>query len=133
MSAGYGPPAVNTFGMIAGLGDAFGKSYDAARKQAQEDEAPAIFSKLVGLQSADAAAPATGTLGTMADSYRNGGAKVPSFASNRGGMGDYLRTVGGVESGGSDTAKNPESTATGRYQFTQGTWNGLAKKYPISA
>ncbi len=51
MSAGYGPPAVNTFGMIAGLGDAFGKSYDAARKQAQEDEAPAIFSKLVGLQS----------------------------------------------------------------------------------
>lgn len=130
MSAGYGPPAVNTFGMIAGLGDAFGKSYDAARKQAQEDEAPAIFSKLVGLQAADATAPATGTLGAMADSYRNGGAKLPSFASTGGGMGDYLRTVGGVESGGSDTAKNPESTATGRYQFTQGTWNGLAKKYP---
>jgi len=129
MSAGYGPPVVNTFGMITGLGDAIGKSYDAARKQAQEDEAPEIFSKLVGLQSAGAS-PAGGTLGSMAQSYRDGGAKLPSFASTGGGMGDYLRTVGGVESGGSDTAKNPDSTATGRYQFTQGTWNGLARKYP---
>ena len=130
MSAGYGPPAVNTFGMIAGLGDAFGKSYDAARKQAQEDEAPAIFSKLVGLQAADATAPTGGTLGSMADSYRTGGPKLPSFASAGGGMGDYLDTVRGKESGGDDTAKNPNSTATGRYQFTQQTWNGLAKKYP---
>ncbi len=45
-------------------------------------------------------------------------------------MGSYLDTVRGVESGGSDTAKNPNSTATGRYQFTQDTWNGLARKYP---
>lgn len=129
MSAGYGPPVVNTFGMITGLGDAIGKSYDAARKQAQEDEAPALISKLVGMQTADTAAPGA-TLGTMGQSYREGGPKLPSFAATGGGMGDYLRTVSGVESGGSDTAKNPASTATGRYQFTQQTWNGLAKKYP---
>lgn len=86
MSAGYGPPAVNTFGMITGIGDAIGRSYDAARKQAQEDEAPAIFSKLVGIQSPDATPAPAATLGTMGQSYRDGGvaaaqpAKLPSFA-----------------------------------------------------
>lgn len=32
------------------------------------------------------------------------------------------RRIGVVESGGSDTAKNPRSTATGRYQFIGSTW-----------
>ncbi|MFC6790572.1 hypothetical protein ACFQE0_13745 [Methylobacterium komagatae] len=66
----------------------------------------------------------------MGQTYRDAGQKLPSFASAGGGMGSYLDTVRGVESGGSDTAKNPNSTATGRYQFTQDTWNGLARKYP---
>ena len=129
MSAGYGPPAVNTFGMITGLGDAFGKSYDAARKQAQEDEAPDLLGRLLAVQ-AGSTAPAGGTLGTMTDSYQKGRARLPSFASTGDGMGDYLQTVRGVESGGNPTAWNPNSTATGIDQFTQGTWNGLAKKYP---
>jgi hypothetical protein len=30
-----------------------------------------------------------------------------------------------VESGGKDSAKNPRSTASGRYQFTDGTWRAL--------
>jgi hypothetical protein len=42
----------------------------------------------------------------------------------------YLRSIRSAESGGNDRAKNPRSTATGRYQFLSSTWKGLANKYP---
>lgn len=42
---------------------------------------------------------------------------------------DYKNTTRKVESGGNDTAKNPDSTASGRYQFTKGTWEGLGYKW----
>lgn len=46
------------------------------------------------------------------------------------GQGDYFARTASAESAGSDTAKNPNSSATGRYQFLQGTWNGLMKSNP---
>lgn len=44
----------------------------------------------------------------------------------------YLPSIRSAESGGNDSAKNPTSTATGRYQFLKSTWNGLVNKYPNS-
>ena len=45
-------------------------------------------------------------------------------------MGTYLKATRAAESSGNDSAKNPLSTATGRYQFIESTWNGLMKNYP---
>jgi hypothetical protein len=35
-----------------------------------------------------------------------------------------------AESGGNDQAKNPQSSASGRYQFTDGTWADVMKRHP---
>ena len=42
----------------------------------------------------------------------------------------YYAKLRGKESGDSDTAKASTSSATGRYQFTEGTWEGLRKAHP---
>lgn len=46
------------------------------------------------------------------------------------GNGDYFTRVRQGESGGNDAARNPRSTATGRYQFIQSTWDGLRRDHP---
>lgn len=40
----------------------------------------------------------------------------------------YLRKVSIAESGGNAKAKNPLSSATGKYQFTEGTWKAIVKE-----
>ncbi len=40
--------------------------------------------------------------------------------------GTYMSRLGGKESGGDPTARNPNSTATGTYQFIDDTWNRIA-------
>jgi len=42
----------------------------------------------------------------------------------------YLASIRSAESGGNDAAENPNSTATGRYQFIASTWAGLMERYP---
>jgi hypothetical protein len=54
----------------------------------------------------------------------------PAFSGTSGPASSYLDTLRGKESGGSATAQNPNSSATGIDQFTAGTWEGLRKKYP---
>lgn len=44
---------------------------------------------------------------------------------------DYLAKVGTVESGNNATIKNPKSSATGMYQFTDSTWQGVSKKHNL--
>lgn len=43
------------------------------------------------------------------------------------GLLDHMRQA---ESGGDNTAKNPRSSATGAYQFTNPTWTGLMRQHP---
>lgn len=67
-----------------------------------------------------------GETGGGADISGTGGA---DYAANGEG-GDYFSAIRSAESGGNDNAKNPLSSATGRYQFTSGTWNELARNKP---
>lgn len=43
--------------------------------------------------------------------------------------GDFAMNLRAAESGGDDAARNPNSSATGRYQITDGTWAGLMQNY----
>lgn len=43
---------------------------------------------------------------------------------------DYFSAIKSAESGGNPNAKNPRSSATGLYQFTDGTWDAVAKAHP---
>lgn len=43
---------------------------------------------------------------------------------------EYMNAVRSKESGGNDAAKNPLSSATGRYQIIDSTWAGLVKRHP---
>lgn len=72
--------------------------------------------------------PSTGTPATAAPAAPV--ARGPAFTDASGPSGSYLATLRGKESGGSATARNPNSSATGIDQFTAGTWEGLRKKYP---
>lgn len=42
----------------------------------------------------------------------------------------YLQRTMQRESGGNARAKNPNSSATGLFQFTRPTWNGMIRNYP---
>ncbi len=58
------------------------------------------------------------------------GGGAASAAATPAGSSDYFARTRSAESSGDDTAKNPRSTATGRYQFLDGTWAGLMKSNP---
>lgn len=45
-------------------------------------------------------------------------------------MEGYFAAIRQAESGGDPTAKNPNSSAKGLYQFTAPTWEGLMSRYP---
>jgi len=123
--------SANIFGMISGIGKSFDDSYAAGRQRALEAEAPAIFGQLLSLNGGPSTTPVQGaTLGTLGQMQPAASPAAPTFAAAGGAMGDYLKTTRAKESGGNDLAANPSSTAKGRYQFTDGTWTGVAQRHP---
>jgi len=59
-----------------------------------------------------------------------GAVAAGSGVSAAGASASYFHAIRQSESGGNDSAKNPNSTATGRYQFIESTWEGLMKSHP---
>lgn len=58
------------------------------------------------------------------------GRQAGQLAALSGVSDDYLAAIRQAESGGNDSAQNPRSTATGRYQFIESTWNELMRRHP---
>jgi hypothetical protein len=95
-----------------------------------------------GVEENRAANAERGVMGAQANAIPGGdGASAPgdlpgfgTIDSNRprisGGDQPSDTALASVESGGDDNAKNPLSSATGRYQFTDGTWKDVMQRHP---
>lgn len=59
------------------------------------------------------------------------GTKFKQVKDKNPGTETYLAKVSKVESGNNPNAQNPYGSATGLFQFTSGTWEGLNKKYNL--
>jgi hypothetical protein len=95
-----------------------------------------------GVEENRAANAERGVMGAQANAIPGGdGASAPgdlpgfgTIDSNRprvsGGDQPSDTALANAESGGDDNAKNPLSSATGRYQFTDGTWKDVMQRHP---
>lgn len=139
-------PAPADFSALGNLGNSFFGAYDKAQKQQTladlgKDFASGNFAAAAGKAANLGDLSASATLAGLATKQKqesdwvreNGGALglggTPTAAAPAP-AGGYFATTRTAESSGDDAARNPNSTATGRYQFLQGTWNGLMRSNP---
>lgn len=117
-------------GKISDIVDRFDAGLEAGRNSRDEANAGDLVAKLYALSNGGAQA-SPGMVAPMAPSDQMinssfdaaAGAQDPALTA-------YFANTRRSESGGNDSAKNPNSSATGRYQFLDSTWQGLAQQYP---
>lgn len=114
-----------TSGALAGVmvGGARVLTYSRTRTAGEAAARPADVS---GRDYADAVHGAEADL----RAGREPGAAPPPSVDANGIPEGYYASIRSAESGGDDAAKNPLSSATGRYQFTSGTWSDVARRHP---
>jgi hypothetical protein len=119
----------------------FKDAYSALSGIKQEQDAKSALEKyatgLYGQPPAGAAAPPVNpqSIEAMATSPDPAERMIGAEHSAAAGATDptlnaYFGAIRGAESAGNDAAKNPNSSATGRYQFTDGTWADVAQRHP---
>lgn len=139
---GFAPPPAPSRGFLDALGDFAGKWRDNRTEnqglsalaeqfaQAQTGAAPSsaafqagapMTGQPAGFQPA-APRPPTGPSARVASAFD----ALPAAPAGA----EYFAATKASESGGNLTAKNPNSSATGLYQFTKGTWDDLATRRP---
>jgi len=144
-------PSLPTPVDIGGIFGATDSGYKAGQDWQDERKGKAAFgqylSSLYGNQKSPQAAPQT--LASLAPSqqpqYGPGAvtsaplppqADLPTqrvasaFGDAPSPLNGYYAALRSAESSGNDAAANPNSSATGRYQFTKGTWDGLMTTHP---
>lgn len=119
------------------LGDAlkgFQEWRDYGRNVKNEQDAPAAFEAYLdslyggGSAPTGGAAPAALDLAALETTRRGGaGGAAPAVGDI---AADYFAATRASESAGNDNAKNANSSATGRYQFIDGTWSDLMAAHP---
>lgn len=115
------------------LGDAIGKFDNGltwGRNERFEKDAPETFGKyLDSLSNATTSQALVPGSGVTTDALVSGSHDAATAAQDPL-LTAYFANTRRSESGGNDSAKNPNSTATGRYQFLEGTWADLAQRHP---
>lgn len=99
-------------------------------QKAGQASATDAFSKIQGLLTGGMPAAAPAAAATEAAPVPPTAPAVPMSGATGGDVQSYLDAVKMAESGGNPNARNPNSTASGLYQFTQGTWYDMIRKRP---
>ena len=120
-------------GKVSDIFDQWNAGQEAGRNSRDEDQAGGLLAKLFGAQNGGGQQAAggltTGGGGLYPDSLVNGSVDAAMSAEDPM-LASYFASTRRAESGGNDSAKNPNSSATGRYQFLDATWGDLMQRHP---